>query len=160
MDDGRTIAFNIDLYPHIEHGYASTVHKAQGSTLDKVFVAHSPGMGRESAYVAMSRHRIGVELYVARDAFSVDEWTKLNAKPETAMSTLVQQQALDALTKAYEEKLARDMAKANEKTMSTEHGLAKGSALKQVIKPQKLEQETAQVAAKSRDRSRGMGMSL
>jgi Ti-type conjugative transfer relaxase TraA len=160
MDDGRNIAFNIDLYPHIEHGYASTVHKAQGSTLDKVFVAHSPGMGRESAYVAMSRHRIGVELHVAKDAFSADEWAKLHAKPENAMSTLVQQQALDALTKAYEEKLARDMAKANEKAMSTEHVIAKESVLKQVIKPQKLEREPEKVAEKSKDRSRGMGMSM
>jgi Ti-type conjugative transfer relaxase TraA len=160
MDDGRNIAFNIDLYPHIEHGYASTVHKTQGSTLDKVFVAHSPGMGRESAYVAMSRHRIGVELHVAKDAFSADEWAKLHAKPENAMSTLVQQQALDALTKAYEEKLARDMAKANEKAMSTEHVIAKESVLKQVIKPQKLEREPEKVAEKSKDRSRGMGMSM
>ena len=164
MDDGRDIAFNIDLYPHIEHGYASTVHKAQGSTLDKVFVAHSPGMGRESAYVAMSRHRVGVELHVAKDAFSADDWTKLHTKPENAHSTQVQREAqqltLDALTKTYEEKLARDMAKANEKTMSTEHGIAKESGLGQIIKPQKIEQEAAQSAAKSRDRSRGMGMGM
>ena len=160
MDDGRDIAFNIDLYPHIEHGYASTVHKAQGSTLDKVFVAHSPGMGRESAYVAMSRHRVGVKLHVAKDAFSADDWTKLHTKPENANSTQVQQQALEALTKAYEEKLARDMAKANEKAMSTEHGIAKESVLEQTIKPQKIEQESAQTAAKRRDRSRGMGMSM
>jgi Ti-type conjugative transfer relaxase TraA len=160
MDDGRNIAFNIDLYPHIEHGYASTVHKAQGSTLDKVFVAHSPGMGRESAYVAMSRHRIGVELHVAKDVFSVDEWTKLNAKPQNAMSTLVQQQALDAVTKAYEEKLARDMAKANEKTMSTEHGIAKDALLDKSIKPQNLEQEPAQETKSARDRSRGRSMGI
>ncbi len=160
MDDERGIAFNIDLYPHIEHGYASTVHKAQGSTLDRVFVAHSPGMGRESAYVAMSRHRVGVELHVAKDAFSAEDWTKLHAKPENAMSTLVQQQALDALTKAYEEKLARDMAKANEKAMSTEHGIANDSLLDKGIRPQKLEREPAQVAAKSQERSRGRGMGM
>ena len=160
MDDGRDIAFAIDLYPHIEHGYASTVHKAQGSTLDKVFVAHSPGMGRESAYVAMSRHRVGVELHVAKDAFSAEDWTKLHTKPENALSTQVQQQALDALTKAYEEKLSRDMAKTNEKTMSTEHGIAKESVLEKAIKPQKIEQESAQTAAKGRERSRGRGMGM
>jgi Ti-type conjugative transfer relaxase TraA len=164
MDDGRDIAFNIGLYPHIEHGYASTVHKAQGSTLDKVFVAHSPGMGRESAYVAMSRHRVGVELHVAKDAFSTEDWTKLNKNPENkpgnALATQAQQLALDALTTAYEEKIARDMAKANEKTMSTEHEISKESMLEKGIQYQKIDPEPAQVAAKARDRSRGMGMGM
>jgi hypothetical protein len=117
-------------------------------------------MGRESAYVAMSRHRMGVELHVAKDAFSADDWTKLHAKPENAISTHGKQQALDALTKAYEEKLARDMAKASEKDMSTEHGIAKEAVLEKAMTPQKIEQGQAQVAAKSQERSRGRGMGL
>jgi Ti-type conjugative transfer relaxase TraA len=155
MDDGRTVAFNIALYPHIEHGYASTVHKAQGSTIDRVFVAHSPGMGRESAYVAMSRHRVGVELHVAKDAFSAEDWTKLHAKPENAPAKQAQQQALDTLTKAYEASLARDMAKASEKGMSTEYGIAGKIMLNTQQDPaQKIEQ------AKTVRRGRGISLSL
>jgi hypothetical protein len=30
LDDGRSIAFDIKNYAHIDHGYAATIHKSQG----------------------------------------------------------------------------------------------------------------------------------
>jgi hypothetical protein len=52
------------------------------------------------------------------------------------------------------------MAKANEKTMSTEHGIAKDALLDKSIKPQNLEQEPAQETKSARDRSRGRSMGI
>lgn len=49
--------------PRIQHSYAMTVHASQGVTVDHAFVANLRGMGRESMYVAMTRHRIGARLY-------------------------------------------------------------------------------------------------
>lgn len=49
--------------PRIQHSYAMTVHASQGVTVDQAFVANLRGMGRESMYVAMTRHRIGARLY-------------------------------------------------------------------------------------------------
>jgi nucleotide-binding universal stress UspA family protein len=54
---------------HLDHGYASTIHKAQGATYDRAFVLASESLTRESGYVAMSRARHGSELFVTAGAF-------------------------------------------------------------------------------------------
>lgn len=52
----------------IELGYASTTHRAQGTTVDRAHVLAHPGMARENLYVAMSRGRHANHVYVALDA--------------------------------------------------------------------------------------------
>jgi hypothetical protein len=65
----RQVAFNFHDYCSLEYGYAATVHKAQGATVDRVFVLATPGMDRHLAYVGMTRHREDATLYAARDDF-------------------------------------------------------------------------------------------
>ena len=43
---------------HLDHGYASTIHKAQGATYDRAFVLATESLTREAGYVAMSRARL------------------------------------------------------------------------------------------------------
>ena len=47
----------------IDHGYATTIHKAQGLTCDQVFLVGPNGLYREAVYVAMSRARHGAFVY-------------------------------------------------------------------------------------------------
>ena len=54
---------------HLTHGYATTVHKAQGATYDRAFVLSTEALTREAGYVAMSRARGGTELFVVTGAF-------------------------------------------------------------------------------------------
>ncbi|PQM28823.1 Ti-type conjugative transfer relaxase TraA [Sphingopyxis lindanitolerans] len=68
-DDGRSIAFDIKDYRDFDHGYAATIHKAQGMTVDRAHVLATPGMDRHGAYVALSRHRDGVAFHYGRDDF-------------------------------------------------------------------------------------------
>ncbi|QDX26122.1 Ti-type conjugative transfer relaxase TraA [Sphingomonas suaedae] len=70
LDDGRSIAFDIKDYASIDHGYAATVHKAQGMTVDCTHVLATPGMDSHSAYVALSRHRDRVDLHYGQDDFA------------------------------------------------------------------------------------------
>ena len=49
---------------HLAHGYALTIHKAQGATVDRAFVLATDSLTREAGYVAMSRARHGTELFV------------------------------------------------------------------------------------------------
>jgi len=70
LDDGRAVAFDLKDYAHVDHGYAATVHKAQGMTVDKVQVLATPGMDRHGAYVALSRHRTHVDLHYGTDDFA------------------------------------------------------------------------------------------
>lgn len=70
LDDGRSIAFDVKDYADLDHGYAATIHKAQGMTVDKTHVLATPGMDRHAAYVALSRHRHAVDLHYGRDDFA------------------------------------------------------------------------------------------
>ncbi|MBY2930915.1 Ti-type conjugative transfer relaxase TraA [Sphingomonadales bacterium 56] len=72
LDDGRQVAFDLKDYAHVDHGYAATIHKSQGVTVDRAHVLATPGMDRHSAYVALSRHRDGVQLHYGRDDFADD----------------------------------------------------------------------------------------
>ncbi|WP_257558870.1 MULTISPECIES: Ti-type conjugative transfer relaxase TraA [Sphingobium] len=72
LDDGRSVAFDLKDYAHVDHGYAATIHKSQGVTVDQGHVLATPGMDRHSAYVALSRHRDGVQLHYGRDDFADD----------------------------------------------------------------------------------------
>ena len=54
-------------YDDIAHGYAATVHKTQGVTVDYAHVLASGGMDRHLAYVALSRHREAVSLHWSAD---------------------------------------------------------------------------------------------
>ena len=67
--DGRAVAFDLKDYAHVDHGYSATIHKAQGMTVDRAHVLATPGMDSHSAYVALSRHRGGVDLHYGRDDF-------------------------------------------------------------------------------------------
>jgi Ti-type conjugative transfer relaxase TraA len=69
-DDGRSVQFELKDYNTIDHGYAATIHKAQGMTVDRTHVLATPGMDAHSSYVALSRHRDGVELHYGRDDFA------------------------------------------------------------------------------------------
>ncbi|WP_272800814.1 Ti-type conjugative transfer relaxase TraA [Sphingobium sp. AntQ-1] len=70
LDDGRNVAFDLKDYAHVDHGYAATIHKSQGVTVDRAHVLATPGMDRHSAYVGLSRHRDGVQLHYGRDDFA------------------------------------------------------------------------------------------
>jgi Ti-type conjugative transfer relaxase TraA len=70
LDDGRSVAFDVKDYANIDHGYAATVHKSQGVTVDRVHVLATPGLDRHAAYVALSRHRDSVDLHYGRDDFA------------------------------------------------------------------------------------------
>jgi Ti-type conjugative transfer relaxase TraA len=69
-DDGQSVEFDTKDYRDIDHGYAATIHKAQGMTVDRVHVLATPGLDRHGAYVALSRHRDGVDLHYGRDDFA------------------------------------------------------------------------------------------
>jgi Ti-type conjugative transfer relaxase TraA len=72
LDAGRSVAFDLKDYAHLDHGYAATIHKAQGVTVDRTHVLATPGLDRRAAYVALSRHRDSVQLHYGRDDFADD----------------------------------------------------------------------------------------
>ncbi len=67
QNNARYLALPVKDYQSFDHGYATTIHKAQGATVDRAFVMASSTMDRHLTYVAMTRHRDAVTLYAGRD---------------------------------------------------------------------------------------------
>lgn len=61
-DDARGGEFN-----SFRHGYAGTIYRGQGRTLDQAYVAHSAQWRASGAYVALTRHREQVHIFAARE---------------------------------------------------------------------------------------------
>ena len=66
-DTQRRVSFDPRSYQHFDHGYAVTIHKSQGATVDAAYVLASRSMDRHLAYVAMTRHRDRLQIYTARE---------------------------------------------------------------------------------------------
>lgn len=70
LDDGRTIGVPLKKNKHVEHGYVTTSHSAQGATVDRVLVHVDTGdsrirplINRTLAYVALSRPRFEAHVF-------------------------------------------------------------------------------------------------
>ena len=80
---GRTLEVSTKRYSAIDHGYAATIHKSQGATVDRAFVRASDSMDRHMTYVAMTRHRQGVTMYAAGREFG-------STRPEQAKAQMME----------------------------------------------------------------------
>ena len=74
--------------PTLAHGYAVTVHVAQGATVDRAYVL-GHGLSRESGYTAMSRGRDANHLYVADAVPDREEFAPAEPGRRTAVERLV-----------------------------------------------------------------------
>ena len=61
-EDSKAGEFNT-----FKHGYAGTIYRGQGRTLDEAYVAHSAHWRSAASYVALTRHREGVHIFAARE---------------------------------------------------------------------------------------------
>ncbi|MBX5105871.1 Ti-type conjugative transfer relaxase TraA, partial [Rhizobium lentis] len=75
LDNGNQVVFSEDSYRNVDHGYAATIHKAQGTTVERTLVLATAMMDQHLTYVAMTRHRDRVDLYAASEDFEPKpEW--------------------------------------------------------------------------------------
>ena len=69
LDTGDTVKFDSAEYGAFGHGFASTVHKSQGSTVERSYLLASRYMDRHAAYVGMTRHREEATMYYSTEEF-------------------------------------------------------------------------------------------
>jgi len=70
----RSVSFDPRSYQSFDHGYAVTIHKSQGATVDAAYVLASRSMDQHLAYVAMTRHREDLQIYANHD--DAPKWTR------------------------------------------------------------------------------------
>ncbi|YCI06430.1 Ti-type conjugative transfer relaxase TraA (plasmid) [Ensifer sp. D2-11] len=66
----RSVTVEQRFYNSVNHGYATTIHKSQGATVDRVKVLASLSLDRHLTYVAMTRHREDLVVYYGRRSFA------------------------------------------------------------------------------------------
>ena len=54
-------------FNRFKHGYAGTIYRGQGKTLDQSYVCYSANMRRSASYVALTRHRESAHIFAARE---------------------------------------------------------------------------------------------
>ncbi|NTJ45316.1 Ti-type conjugative transfer relaxase TraA [Agrobacterium larrymoorei] len=69
-DQRRQVTVEQRFYNNLDYGYATTIHKSQGATVDRVKVLASLSLDRHLTYVAMTRHREDLQLYYGTKSFS------------------------------------------------------------------------------------------
>ncbi len=73
IDEGehrRPVTVESRFYNNIDHGYATTIHKSQGTTVDRVKLLASLSLDRHLTYVAMTRHREDLRVYYGARSFA------------------------------------------------------------------------------------------
>ncbi len=68
-DDRRRVEVDQRFFANVDHGYATTIHKSQGATVDRVKVLATLSLDRHLTYVALTRHREDVGLYYGARSF-------------------------------------------------------------------------------------------
>ena len=70
-ENSRDIKVDISKYNNFDYGYATTVHKSQGATVDNTLLyVNSKGWNRNLAYVGMSRHKDNLDVFVNKDKYN------------------------------------------------------------------------------------------
>lgn len=66
LDNGAELRFDATVFTKFQHGYASTLHRSQGRTFDRSYLLYSKHWRAAASYVAMTRHRDAMRLFVNR----------------------------------------------------------------------------------------------
>ncbi len=95
LDNGKTAEFNQERYKDVDHGYAMTVHKSQGVTVDRAHYLPGRMSDAELNYVAGSRHRDTITIHTTKEG--------LQEFKDTAERSHAKNTSVDYLTRAQAE---------------------------------------------------------
>jgi hypothetical protein len=64
---GREVMWSASEFAGFRHGYAGTIYKGQGKTLDHTYLYHTHHWRAAASYVALTRQRESAQVFVARE---------------------------------------------------------------------------------------------
>ncbi len=83
------VSIHMNDYNSVTYGYAQTIHKSQGATVDNCYILASRTLDRQLSYVSFTRHKNNVKLYVDREEFnSFESLCKTMSRDGQKLSTL------------------------------------------------------------------------
>ena len=87
--DGREVRWTAAEFQGFRHGYAGTIYKGQGKTLDRTYLYHTEHWRSAASYVALTRQRESAEVFVAREtARDVGQLARQMARGEVRAASI------------------------------------------------------------------------
>ncbi len=105
LDGGETKRINLKEYTHVDYGWASTTHKAQGATVERAFVygySSEPMASQQATYVQISRAKGETKLFVVAGERGVEREGK------TQLNKDHRQEALKEMKQSWSHNAAKD----------------------------------------------------
>jgi Ti-type conjugative transfer relaxase TraA len=103
---GREVAWSVSEFIGFRHGYAGTIYKGQGRTLDHTYLYHTHHWRSAASYVALTRQRESVQVFVARETASNAPHLARQMAREEVKAASVAWATFDELTPAMRERAA------------------------------------------------------
>ena len=86
---GREVAWSAAAFAGFRHGYAGTIYKGQGKTLDHTYLYHTHHWRAAASYVALTRQRDSAQVFVAREtARDTSELARQMARGEVKAASI------------------------------------------------------------------------
>jgi single stranded DNA-binding protein len=162
LDNGKNATIPLKTYKHVDYGWASTTHKAQGMTVDRAYVyGHTKEhmASQQVAYVQISRARENTQLYIVNGEKSIERpqppletGKEMPAQPLKATSA-ERKEALDDMKRSW----SRDAAKGTSLDYVRDNEQEKQSLDEKRVAPQELLQDREIEQQQKKDESRSAG---
>jgi Ti-type conjugative transfer relaxase TraA len=86
---GREVIWSASEFDGFRHGYAGTIYKGQGKTLDRTYLYHSHHWRQSSSYVALTRQRESAQIFAATEtARDVDHLARQMGRGEVRSASV------------------------------------------------------------------------
>jgi Ti-type conjugative transfer relaxase TraA len=105
---GREVTWSAAEFSGFRHGYAGTIYKGQGRTLDHTYLYHSHHWRSAASYVALTRQRDSAQVFVARETARDAPHLARQMAREEIKAASVAWSTLDELTPAMRARAIRD----------------------------------------------------
>ncbi len=119
--EGRTVTWSAaDEFDGFRHGYAGTIYKGQGKTLDHTYLLHSHHWRAAASYVALTRQRESAQVFVSTEAaWDAQQLARQMARGEVRAASVawatLDELAPELRQRAGEGQRAQDTAEAAQK---------------------------------------------
>jgi len=111
----KIVSFDPKEYGSWQLGYATTTFRSQGRTVEDTYVLHNSLNGKQTSYVAMSRHKENVGVYIDKEECGgFGQLQKQCSKDASKESTLYFHNEYDLQKQAERETFDRGLEKARE----------------------------------------------
>lgn len=86
----KIVSFDPKEYGSWQLGYATTTFRSQGRNVEDTYVLHNPLNGKQTSYVALSRHRENVSVYIdkeeCRNTTTLEQQCMKDSSKESALN--------------------------------------------------------------------------